>query len=118
MQQILEHYCQQHRSKFFRNEKMNDGGQLDVWYSHKKADGTGFCVEKNTETYANNVTPQRVNNENSLVSRYDDSANGRLKNIFVCNAMNNAVTLATSGKIEISEIDKYFKKIYSELKSI
>jgi hypothetical protein len=103
MNQILEHYCQEHRSKFFRNEKVLEDGKVDVWYSHKKSDGSGFCTEKAAvEVYANDITPSR------------SKENG----IFVCNAMNNAVELATSGKIQVSEIDKYFKKIYSELKTI
>lgn len=102
MNQVLEHFCRDHMTKFYRNEKAGENGKVDVWYSHKKADGTGFCTEKQVEVYANDVSPLRSKDQN----------------IFVCNAMNNAVTLATSGKIEVSEIDKYFKKIFSELKAI
>jgi hypothetical protein len=96
------HFCAEHQSKFYRNEKTDDNGKVDIWYSHKKADGTGFCTEKEVEVYANDIAPRRSKDEN----------------IFLCNAMNNAVTLATSGKIQVSEIDKYFKKIFSELKAI
>ena len=35
-----EHFCQLHNCKFYKNEKNGK-----TWYSHKKADGTGYCNE-------------------------------------------------------------------------
>lgn len=98
------HYCQTHNSKFYRNEKQVNG-EPKVWYSHKILDGQGFCTEKDTES-TKSVTQQKV---------FSDHAVSPSKYMFMCNAMNNAVSLAAGGKIEINQIGPYYKRILSEL---
>jgi hypothetical protein len=88
---VKAHFCNEHQVRFFKNEKVDEKGQTDIWYSHKKADGTGFCQEK----YADSV----------------ESVDPML----ACNAMNNAVALANAGKIELDSIGDFYKKLYSEL---
>lgn len=96
---ITAHYCPEHQSKFFRNEKTADDGHLKVWYSHKKMDGTGFCVEKD------NVAQQTT-----LLQPVSQESNSGQK-MLMCNAMNNAVQLAVNSKISVDQIGTYYHKI-------
>lgn len=100
-----EHFCQKHQTKFYRNERVDATGQRKVWYSHKLLDGKGFCVEKveRAEVVHHDIQPRRKNNETGV------------HEMFACNAMNNAIALASSGKIELNQIGDYFNKIYDEL---
>ncbi|MCL5784410.1 MAG: hypothetical protein M1142_03595 [Patescibacteria group bacterium] len=98
------HYCQLHRSKFYRNEKQVNG-DAKVWYSHKILDGQGFCVEKETSE-----TKPAVGQ-----SIFTDRIVSPSKYMFMCNAMNNAVALAAGGKIELDQIGSYYKRILTEL---
>jgi len=107
------HYCDTHNSKFYRNEKADASGIISVWYSHKKADGNGFCVEKNsssTQTKGGTAIQTRLF-DGALQNRVSDQARG----MYACNAMNNAVSLASNGVIGVDQIGQYFQKIYSEL---
>ena len=88
------HFCQEHQTRFYKNEKVGEDGQTDVWYSHKKADGSGFCNEKYQE-------PQEQTES--------------VDSMLACNAMNNAVALASTGKIELDQIGEFYKKLYSEM---
>lgn len=99
---VNTHYCQEHQTKFFRNEKANDKGQLDVWYSHKKADGSGFCTEPKNLSILEDTKPQEQSN---------------LSSMFACNAMNNAVALASAGKIDMQKIGETYKKLLDELQT-
>lgn len=51
-----EHYCQEHNSRFYRNEKVKDDGSLSVWFSHKLPDGS-YCNEKAKTTPKKVSTP-------------------------------------------------------------
>lgn len=102
------HYCNEHQTKFFKNEKVAPDGQPKVWYSHKKLDGTGFCVEKAAEVTAQTVYPRRA----------EAMPNSSVSGMFSCNALNNAVALACEGKIEVSEIGKYYRNFLSELSKL
>ena len=108
------HYCEIHNTKFYRNEKINHG-KLDIWYSHKKMDGTGFCTEpvqqKLTELDYQNTA--MVTMQSKKLTDYSP-ANG----MYVCNAMNNAVNLASNGVIGVGEIGNYFNRILSELQKV
>lgn len=100
------HYCDEHQTKFYKNEKVDPvTGETKVWYSHKKADGTGFCSEK----------------ENGKVEQLSltlpEKSQNQLQSIFACNAMNNAVALAANGKIGLDQIGVQYKKLLSELTS-
>ncbi len=105
-QKSFAHYCDQHRSKFYRNEKPDKKGDLKVWYSHKIMDGSGFCVEK-----AERSEPRQL----LLPNEREIAISNPQQNMFVCNAMNNAIALACNGKIEVSQIGLYYKRILSEL---
>lgn len=102
MQMLMQHYCQLHKSKFYRNEK-EVNGETRVWYSHKILDGSGFCVEKESEKP---VVQQAIFPERTVSSS---------KYMFMCNAMNNATALASGGRIEVNQIGSFYKKILSEL---
>lgn len=110
------HYCETHRTKFYRNEKVKPDGKIDVWYSHKKADGTGFCTEMVQQTLnglQDNQNTAVVTMQNKRLTDYSP-ANG----MYVCNAMNNAVNLASNGVIGVNEIGNYFNRILSELQKV
>lgn len=107
------HYCDTHNSKFYRNEKADASGIISVWYSHKKADGNGFCVEKNSQSTGQKggTAVQARLFDGALQPRLSDQTRG----MYACNAMNNAVNLASNGVIGVDQIGQYFQKIYSEL---
>jgi hypothetical protein len=108
------HYCDEHNSKFYRNEKADPSGVVNVWYSHKKADGSGFCVEKNSQISGKKggtALQTRLFDGALQPSRLSDQSRG----MYACNAMNNAVSLASNGVIGVDQIGQYFQKIYSEL---
>lgn len=98
------HYCQIHNSKFYKNEK-HVNGEAKIWYSHKILDGQGFCVEKETPGMKPTVQQRIFTDQSVSTSKY----------MFMCNAMNNAVALASNGKIELDQIGSYYKRILSEL---
>jgi hypothetical protein len=103
------HYCQEHQTKFFRNEKIDsNNGQSNVWYSHKIKDGSGFCVEKGLEKYE----------QPALLEIDAKPVSNTSKAMFACNAMNNAVNLAANGRIEVEEIGQEFKKLLTVLQTI
>ena len=119
-----QHYCQEHKSKFYKNEKLDGTGQLKVWYSHKLADGSGFCQEedqiksaaetkqvKDSQPMQLELTKglDKLNMATDMV-RLNSSTNG----MFMCNAMNNAVSLASNGVIPIDQIGSYYRRILAE----
>jgi hypothetical protein len=120
-----QHYCKEHKSKFYKNEKLDGTGQLKVWYSHKLADGSGFCQEedqiKNLASDGEKMA-QLSQNQNGTgpvqltltkatdMVRVTNSTNG----MFMCNAMNNAVSLASNGVIPIDQIGSYYRRILAE----
>src|SRR3989344_5453490 len=91
---VQQHFCEEHQIWFFRNERKDENGNLKVWYSHKKLDGTGFCVEKTNEVVTSTVRARGNSATEPAPSRY----------MLMCNAMNNAVALASAGKIEVDQI--------------
>lgn len=100
-----QHYCQDHQTRYFRNERTDMYGKMNVWYSHKMLDGKGFCVEKlNDQAIAPSKAVFPVRTENPAT-----------KSMLMCNAMNNTIALASSGKIELNQIGAYYKRILSEL---
>lgn len=109
------HFCKTHNTKYYKNEKTRDDGQVDIWYSHKKMDGSGFCVEPKQQSLVDTRSANTavVTMRNTRVSDYSP-ANG----MYVCNAMNNAVNLASNGVIGVNEIGNYFKRILTELQAI
>jgi hypothetical protein len=104
------HYCNEHDTKFYRNERKDYKGDLKVWYSHKMLDGQGFCTEKGL----NDLSGKEVQSVKQL-TLVDDAP--KATGMLMCNAMNNAVALAANGKITTNEIGSYYKKILSELRS-
>lgn len=100
---MTSHYCREHQTKFYRNEKTDANGQLKIWYSHKMLDGNGFCAEKNTDQAQ--LSSQRLREHESSPSQY----------MLMCNAMNNAVALASSGKISVDQVGSYYQRILAEL---
>lgn len=112
-----EHYCEEHNSKFYRNQREDAKGILSIWYSHKKTDGTGFCVEKNTDQKGQKggTAIQTKLFDGSLVG---PALSSQTRGMYACNAMNNAVNLASNGVIGVDQIGQYFKKIYSELNQL
>jgi hypothetical protein len=108
------HYCEMHNTKFYRNEKVKDG-KLDVWYSHKKADGSGFCTEPVQQKLSgvDGANTAMVTMQSRKLTDYSP-ANW----MYVCNAMNNAVNLASNGVIGVGEIGNYFNRILSELQKV
>lgn len=96
------HFCVEHNTRFYKNEKVDPMGQTRIWYSHKKLDGSGFCVETNAISTVSSKGIREIPNT---------SVNG----MFICNAMNNAVVLACNNKIQVDQIGVYFKRILSEL---
>lgn len=112
-----EHYCEDHNSKFYRNEKQDSNGLLSIWYSHKKADGSGFCVEKNSQSKGQKGgTAVQTKLFDGVIS--GSALSSQTRGMYVCNAMNNAVNLASNGVIGVDQIGQYFKKIYSELNQL
>ena len=109
------HYCEDHNSKFYRNEKADASGLISVWYSHKKADASGFCVEKNSSqtTGQKGGTAMQTKLFDGVIT--GSALSSQTKGMYVCNAMNNAVNLASNGVIGVDQIGQYFQKIYSEL---
>jgi hypothetical protein len=107
-----QHYCQEHKSRFYKNEKLDGTGQLKVWYSHKLKDGTGFCQEETQvkELAAQGKPTQLAIPETTGVLKIGSSVNG----MFMCNAMNNAVSLASNGVISVDQIGSYYKRILAE----
>lgn len=101
----LQHYCREHQTRFYRNEKVGPDGEMKVWYSHKKADGSGFCVEKDEQYLMQIRKPLEV----------EEAKTAPANNIFACNAMNNAIALACNGKIEVNQIGAYYRKILTQL---
>jgi hypothetical protein len=105
------HYCKEHNIRFFKNEKVDQNGSNSIWYSHKKNDGTGFCVEKDGKVSSIETTTK---NYDGVVVKQTSSYHS----MYTCNAMNNAVNLACNGAIEVNQIGKYFKKILTELNNV
>ncbi len=87
---------------------MDPTGQLSIWYSHKKADDSGFCVEQ---------SPQLQRTQPVQLKAVDEW-NGTSQKMYACNAMNNAVALACNGKIPVEQIGSHFKKILTDLAAI
>lgn len=96
-----QHYCNDHKSRFYKNERTDMDGNHKVWYSHKMLDGKNFCVEK---------AESKTDNQLRI-----PSVSAPSQGMFMCNAMNNAITLAANGVIQVDQIGDYYKKIYSEL---
>jgi hypothetical protein len=109
------HYCNEHSTKFFKNEKVDQNGDISVWFSHKKNDGSGFCVEREGRA----STLSAVNDQKLSSSKSKDGIlvkqSSPYHSMYVCNAMNNAVNLAANGAIGVDQIGQYFQKIYTEL---
>jgi hypothetical protein len=107
---LNQHYCKEHDTKFYRNERKDYKGDLRVWYSHKMLDGQGFCTEQKSrdDVSKTDIQPKQLR----LV---DDAP--KTNGMLMCNAMNNAVSLAASGKITTDQIGSYYKRILSELVS-
>lgn len=109
------HYCDEHNSKFYRNQEEDSNGLLNIWYSHKRADGSGFCVEKSSDMRGRKGgTAIQTKLFDGVISG-SRSLSDQAKGMYVCNAMNNAVSLASNGVIGVDQIGQYFQKIYSEL---
>jgi hypothetical protein len=102
---MQQHYCTEHKSKYYKNEKVAADGQIKVWYSHKKSDGSGFCLE------------DRKVDQPMLITDESPTQGSGYHKMFACNAMNNAVALAASGKITVDQIGSYYKRIFIELAS-
>lgn len=109
------HYCNEHNSKFYRNEKADASGAISVWYSHKRKEGAGFCVEKGSQSTG-------LKGGTAIQTKLFDGAlnhasqgNSQVRGMYACNAMNNAVTLASNGVIRVEQIGQYYQKILSEL---
>ena len=122
------HYCKEHSTKFFKNEKVDQNGDTSVWYSHKKSDGSGFCLESdgrvstvptvnkpsfstNKPSFSTNEVNLSTNNKDGILVKQTSPYHS----MYVCNAMNNAVNLAANGAIGVDQIGQYFQKIYAEL---
>ena len=103
-----QHYCQSHQSRFFKNEKLDKNGELSVWYSHKLVDGSGFCTEKETQSSQIAVQPKLF--DGVILNQTNPN-----RGMYICNAMNNAVNLASNGAIGVDQISQYFQKILGEL---
>lgn len=102
------HFCTEHRTKFYENKKQDPvTGELKVWFSHKRQDGTGFCTEKAA------AQPKQLE-----IPTLHSVPSNNITGMYACNAMNNAVALASSGKIEIGQIDSYFRKILSSFSAL
>jgi hypothetical protein len=110
------HYCETHNTKFYKNEKPDPSGLISVWYSHKKADGSGFCVEKTTGSKGGSAIQTRLFDGAAYNSA--PTLSNQAKGMYACNAMNNAVALASNGVIGVDQIGQYFQKIYSELSKL
>lgn len=109
------HYCEEHNSKFYRNEKADATGAISVWYSHKRKDGAGFCVEKGSQsTGLKGGTAVQTRLFDGAVTQAS-SMTSQVKGMYACNAMNNAVNLASNGVIGVDQIGQYYQKILSEL---
>ncbi len=107
MLMTAQHYCRDHNTKFFKNEKLDKNGELSVWYSHKLSDGSGFCNEK--ENSNQQITQPKLF-DGVVLSNTNPN-----RGMYVCNAMNNAVNLASNGAIGVDQISQYFQKILGEL---
>ncbi len=103
-----QHYCQVHKTKFYKNEKVDFNGQMKTWYSHKKADGSGFCTEQISEK----------SSEKPVQLQLRDDATTTYTRMYACNAMNNAIALACSGKIQIDQIATQYRRILTELSKV
>ena len=111
-----KHYCQSHQSRFFKNEKLDKNGELSIWYSHKLVDGSGFCTEK--ENQSSQIAVQPKLSRSDKVSLFDGvvlNQSNPNRGMYICNAMNNAVNLASNGAIGVDQINQYFQKILGEL---
>jgi hypothetical protein len=108
MDVTAQHYCQTHQTKFFKNEKFDKNGELSTWYSHKLANGVGFCTDKEGQT--NRITTQPKLFDGVVLSQQNPN-----RSMYICNAMNNAVNLASNGAIGVDQIGQYFQKILGEL---
>ncbi len=106
---VTAHYCDTHKSKYYRNEKVDSNGRLSVWYSHKLANGGGFCTEKVEDQEV--LTQQMIPFSKELSNASKDSNSQRM---LMCNAMNNAVALAANDKIKLDQIGQYYQRILSE----
>src|SRR5438105_2584116 len=102
---VQGHFCEQHQSKYYKNEKADKLGQMKIWYSHKMLDGQGFCVEKEIGS----------SEQSSQLKLPHDITPGSSQGMLMCNAMNNAVALASSGRIQVDQIGAYYQRILSEL---
>lgn len=119
MSNLNQHYCKEHSTRFYRNERKDYKGDLRVWYSHKMLDGQGFCTEKTlNESLRKGLNDLSRKNTDLIpsvkqLSLVDDSP--KVNGMLMCNAMNNAVSLAANGKIATDQIGSYYKRILSEL---
>jgi hypothetical protein len=112
------HFCETHNTKYYRNEKVKPDGKIDVWYSHKKLDGNGFCTEAFQQAL-NGLQDDKNTAMVTLQSRkLTDYSPNQANGMYVCNAMNNAVNLASNGVIGVNEIGNYFNRILSELQKV
>jgi hypothetical protein len=109
---VQGHFCEQHQSKYYKNEKADKMGQMSIWYSHKMIDGQGFCVEKNTE---NKESLLPFGAKQSVIKPAQDTNPASSQGMLMCNAMNNAVSLAANGRIQVDQIGAYYQRILSEL---
>lgn len=113
------HFCSIHSTKYYKNEKAKADGTIDTWYSHKKMDGSGFCVEPAQKSLIGLQDDQKtamVTIPSRKMSDYSPSSS--TNGMYVCNAMNNAVNLASNGVIGVNEIGNYFNRILAELQKV
>lgn len=104
-----QHYCQVHKTKFYQNQKVDVDGTVKTWYSHKKADGSGFCTEQIQDSQPQKAVQLRLR---------DDVMSPSYQKMYACNAMNNAVALACNGKIQVDQIEAQYRRILTELKKV
>lgn len=94
----MEHYCQEHQCKFYRNEKNGK-----VWYSHKIKDG-GYCNEPQineevAKAYKEAIHPQEAPQSKSEPVKQESDT--RLRSM----AISYAKDLVVAGKISLTQMN-------------
>lgn len=109
------HWCSEHKSIFYRNEKNKDDGTLSVWYSHKTTD------PKYTSGYHNETVDRESRPES--VANYDRDmkwstakvppANSVIEhtNFDTCNAMNNAMAAVIGGIVGYADLETVYDNL-------
>lgn len=88
-------------------------GQYGTYYSHM-IQNVGFCDGKKIKPFKQ---PQQVQGVQPAAQAFQQPATKKHDTMLMCNAMNNAVSLASHGIIQISEVEAYFNKILTALES-